>query len=87
MIQPIGDRLLVKQSKKESPVGIITTVSPEDNKLPQGKVIKVSSTVNVEGLEEGVTVYFNEYGGERIKIDEEDYLILNLSDILGINIC
>jgi chaperonin GroES len=94
MVQPIGDHILVK------PVAIDQTtksgiVLPDTSKeKPQtGQVIAIGhgkyhgeTLVSFEsmGVTKGATVMFTKYGPTEIKIDGEDYYILESHDILGI---
>ena len=84
MIEPLGDRILIKQDKVDSKSQIIIT-SDEPKILPSGNVLKVGNGQKMYfcGVAPGDKVYFNEYSGERIDYEGQEYLILNLSEILA----
>ncbi|CAL4042008.1 10 kDa chaperonin [Buchnera aphidicola (Anoecia corni)] len=92
-IRPLYDRIIVKPQEIESKSagGIVLTGSAA-GKSTRGKVLavgkgKVLDNGNLQKLEVkiGDTVIFNEgYGSKTEKIDNEDVLILNESDILAI---
>ena len=91
-IQPLGQRVLVKrleEAEQTSEGGIIIPDAHKEKpqeaqivalgvgKDDEGK--EVSFTVNV-----GDKVLISKYGGTEVKIDGNEHLILNESDILGI---
>jgi chaperonin GroES len=92
-IQPIGNRIVVKLSKKKqvSASGIILS-SEEKTEQVIGEVVAIGggqgSDENVKdlGLKVGDKVMFGQYSGDEIK-DESDsettYKILNSKDILA----
>ena len=84
MLEPLGDRILIKQDIVDPKSKIIIT-SDEPKILPKGKVIKVGngSKMYFCGIAPGDEVYFNEYSGERIEFEKEEYLILNLNEVLA----
>jgi len=92
-IRPLYDRIIVKPQEIESKSagGIVLTGSAA-GKSTRGKVLaigkgKILDNGNLQKLEVkvGDTVIFNEgYGSKTEKIDNEDVLILNESDILAI---
>jgi len=92
-IRPLYDRIIVKPQEIESKSagGIVLTGSAA-GKSTRGQVLavgkgKILDNGNLQKLEVkvGDTVIFNEgYGSKTEKIDNEDVLILNESDILAI---
>lgn len=92
-IRPLYDRIIVKPQEIESKSagGIVLTGSAA-GKSTRGKVLavgkgKMLDNGNLQKLEVkvGDTVIFNEgYGSKTEKINNEDVLILNESDILAI---
>ncbi|QCI19160.1 co-chaperone GroES [Buchnera aphidicola] len=92
-IRPLYDRIIVKPQEIESKSagGIVLTGSAA-GKSTRGKVLavgkgKILDNGNLQKLEVkvGDTVIFNEgYGSKTEKINNEDVLILNESDILAI---
>ena len=88
---PLHDKVLVKRTEEEekSAGGIVLPGSATE-KPSQGEVIAVgpgkkseNGDVSPVGVAVGDTVIFGQYGGNEIKIDGEEYLILSESDIFG----
>ena len=89
---PLHDKVLVKRTEEEekSAGGIVLHGSATE-KPSQGEVIAVgpgkkseNGDVSPVGVAVGDTVIFGQYGGNEIKIDGEEYLILSESDIFGV---
>ena len=89
---PLHDKVIVKRTEEEekSAGGIVLPGSATE-KPSQGEVIAVgpgkkseNGDVSPVGVEVGDTVIFGQYGGNEIKIDGEEYLILSESDIFGV---
>jgi chaperonin GroES len=83
-LKPKGERALVKPVEQESETasGIIL---PETAKgKPQtAQVVAIGDSEEV-GVSEGDVVVFAKYSGTRIRLEDEDYLILNSDDLLGV---
>lgn len=91
-IQPLGDRVLVKavEEKEEARGGIIIPDSAKEKPqeaeviaLGTGKTDDDGKKVPFE-VKVGDTVLTSKYGGTEIKLDGEEYKILNASDILAV---
>ena len=89
---PLHDKVLVKRTEEEekSAGGIVLPGSATE-KPSQGEVIAVgpgkkseNGDVSPVGGAVGDTVIFGQYGGNEIKIDGDEYLILSESDIFGV---
>ena len=89
---PLHDKVLVKRTEEEekSAGGIVLPGSATE-KPSQGEVIAVGPGKKSEngdlspvGVAVGDTVIFGQYGGNEIKIDGDEYLILSESDIFGV---
>ena len=89
---PLHDKVLVKRTEEEekSAGGIVLPGSATE-KPSQGEVVAVgpgkkseNGDVSPVGVAVGDTVIFGQYGGNEIKIDGEEYLILSESDIFGV---
>jgi len=90
--RPLHDNVLVKRTEEEetSSGGIILSGSAKE-KPSQGKVIavgpgKVSNSGDSVSMNVSVgdIVIFGQYGGNEIKLDGEEYLILSEKDIFGV---
>ena len=89
---PLHDEVLVKRTEEEekSAGGIVLPGSATE-KPSQGEVVAVgpgkkseNGDVSPVGVAIGDTVIFGQYGGNEIKIDGDEYLILSESDIFGV---
>ncbi|CAM4127970.1 co-chaperone GroES [Campylobacter armoricus] len=81
--QPLGKRVLIKrlEEMKTTASGIIIPDNAKEKPL-NGEVVAVSK--EVEDIKTGDKVMFAKYGGTEIKLDNEEYLVLSIDDILGI---
>lgn len=91
-IQPLGDRLIVKavEPKEIKKSGIIIPETAKE-KPQEGLVVAVGKGKTTdEGklipmeVKTGDTVLYGKYSGTEIKINDEEYLIMNEADVLGI---
>lgn len=90
-IKPLGDRILVEQTKAEEKTasGIIIPDSAKE-KPQEGKVMAVGTGRICDGkrialeVKTGDKVIFSKYGGDEIKIEGKEYKILKEEDILAI---
>lgn len=89
---PLHDRVLIKRLDKESKTksGIIIPDTAKE-KPAEGIVIAVGSgQLSDSGTSISMTVkkddkvLFAKWGGTEVKIDDEEYLVMKESDILGI---
>lgn len=93
-IRPLGDRVLIQPFKAEekSAGGIIIPESVSKDKPIQGTVVAVGEGKKADdgsriGLDVKVddVVFFSKYAGTDLKIDGENYLIIQESEILAVN--
>ena len=90
--KPLRDRVLVKySSEEEKTAGGLFIPDAAKEKPQKGMVIAVGpGRVTDDGkrqameIKVGDTVLFDKYSGSKIKIDDEEYLIIREEDILGI---
>ena len=91
-IRPLGDRVLVKPLSRETVTksGIVlpdtATEKPQEGEIlavGPGKVLDNGKRTTVE-VSMGQRVLFAKYAGTEVKVDNEEYLILRESDIMGI---
>ncbi len=89
---PLKDRVLLKRVDQEekTPGGIIIPDTAKEKPV-EGEVLAVGSGVrddqgNLHPLEVkvGDKVLFSKWGGNEVKIEGHDYVIMKESDILGI---
>ena len=90
MIKPLFDNVVLKKEKiiSETSSGIVLSTKEKESKyakvvaigdghLANGKVIEMPIKV-------GDKVYYKTYSPDTIKEDKEEYLIVSLSDIIGV---
>ena len=91
-IRPLQDRVIVRRMEEEttSPGGIVIPEAAAE-KPSRGEVVAVgpgkvseSGDAVTMNVSVGDTVIFGQYGGNEIKIDGDEYLILSESDIFGV---
>lgn len=92
MLQPLGNRVLVRPLEAEdtSPGGIILPETAQEAPR-EGEVIAVGEGRKLESgdrtemsVEEGDRIIYTEYGGTEVKIDGEEYLIVEETSILAV---
>ena len=81
--KPLGDRVLVERVEETNTTasGIIIPDNAKE-KPSEGKVLAIGS--DVEEVKEGDIVVFGKYSGTELVLDGNEYLVLEVSDILGI---
>ncbi|MEX1670406.1 co-chaperone GroES [Zhongshania guokunii] len=91
-IRPLYDRVVVrrKEEEKTSAGGIVLPGSAKE-KPNQGEVIAVGEGKLLEngelrpvGVKAGDLVIFGQYSGSTVKIDGEELIVLNESEIFGV---
>ncbi len=85
-IQPLDDRVLVEVLEEEEKTqgGIIIPDTAKE-KPRMGKVVEVGTDEDLKNLiKAGEKIIFAKYGGEEIKIDGQEYIILSRNDILAV---
>jgi chaperonin GroES len=82
--KPLGERALVRtvEHEQKTESGIVLP----DTAKERPQTAEVVAVGDGDGLEvsQGDTVIFAKYAGTEIKLDGEDYIILDAEDILGI---
>ncbi len=90
--RPLHDRVLIERVEEEekTKTGIIIPDAARE-KQQKGKIIAVGKgRVNEKGevlkldVKEGDVVLFEKYGGEDIKMDGKEYVILKEEGIIGV---
>ncbi len=84
IIKPLGDRLLVEIKKaEEKTIGGIIIPQNIQKDTKEGIVISIGELEDVN-LKKGDNIIFNKDVGTQIKIDNKDYLILEIENILAV---
>ncbi len=81
---PLGERLLIKPIKEEEKTegGIVLPDSAKEKPM-KAEVIEVGEKVEDLDLQPGDKVIYSKYSGTEIKIDDEEYIIIDAEDILA----
>lgn len=81
--QPLGDRVFITYTEEmERTAGGIYVPDSAKEKPQRGTVQAVGK--DVKNLKVGDQVLFDKYSGSKLRIDDEDCLILKEEDVLGI---
>jgi chaperonin GroES len=91
-IRPLHDRVVVRRLEEESTsAGGIVLPDSAAEKPSQGEILaigtgKILDNGEIRPLDVSVgdTVIFGQYGGSTVKVDGEELLILNESEIFGV---
>ncbi|MDR0463330.1 MAG: co-chaperone GroES [Pseudomonadales bacterium] len=91
-IKPTPGYALIKGTEKEGKTASGIILPTDDNEKPQfGKVLAVGDSLWASGVKEikspvkpGDHVFYKKWGGNEIKIEDEDYQILKFEDILAV---
>jgi len=81
--KPLGERVFVKflEEMEKTPGGIYIPEAAKE-KPQRGKIEAIGK--DVKELKVGDTVLFDKYSGSKIKIDNDEYLIIKEEEVLGI---
>ena len=86
-IKPLADRVLVKNEKAESKTasGIIIPEAAQE-KTQTAKVVAVGPGTEEDKItvKVGERIMYDKYARTQIKINNEDHLILKMSDIIAV---
>ena len=91
-VKPLGDRVLVKRLEAEEKTkgGIVLPDSAKE-KPKQGKVIEVGPGKILDNgecspmqVKKGDKILFSSFAGQEIKLDGEEYLIMEEENILAV---
>lgn len=87
-IQPLDDRVLIEKAeeKGEQKVGsIIIPESASKEKPTMGKVVAVGTDEDLQkNVKVNDTIIYSKYAGDEIKVEGQEYMIIQRSDILAI---
>lgn len=92
-LRPLNDKVIIKpiEEDKTTKVGIVLPDTAEKEKPEKGEVIAVGPGKLLENgsrapmsVKVGDKVIFKKYSPDEIKINKEEYLVIEESDIIGI---
>ena len=84
-ITPLGDNVLIKIAAPETKTasGIFIPDSASNERSQQGKVVAIGDSKKIV-VKKGQVVMFKKYGGEEIKIDNVDHVIVKNEEIVAV---
>ena len=83
--RPLGERALVKMVEREETTASGIVLPDTAKEKPQmAEVIAVGEDEDGVKVNQGDVIVFAKYSGTEIRLDNEDYLILDADDILGV---
>jgi chaperonin GroES len=90
-LRPLHDRIIVQRLEESERTGAIIIPDSAKEKPQQGKVLaaglgKISDdgTRRPLDIKPGDTILFGKYGGQEVRVDGIDYLIMKEDDVLAI---
>ncbi len=87
-IRPLGDRVLVKPLKEEEVTksGIVLPDTVDKEKKAEGEIVALGNGEKLTklNLSVGMKVLFKKWGGEEVKVNNEDHKILDHEDVVAV---
>ena len=91
-LKPLGDRVLIKPEPAEQKTATGLYIASNAQEKPQlGEVVAVGAgKLNDKGervaldVKAGDQVFYGKFGGNEVKIDGEDYLLMRADDIYAV---
>lgn len=92
-LKPLNDKVIIKpiEEKETTKFGIVLPETAEKEKSEKGKIIAIGPGKLLENgqraamsVKVGDVVLFKKYSPDEIKIDKEEYLVIDETDIIGI---
>lgn len=83
-VKPLGERLLIKPiiEEKKTAGGIVLPDAAKEKPM-KAEIVEVGKLPEDCQLKVGDKVIFNKYSGTEIKIEEQEYIIIDSNDILA----
>ncbi|MBD3797886.1 MAG: co-chaperone GroES [Campylobacterales bacterium] len=81
--KPLGERILVK-SVEESNTTASGIIIPDNAKEKPNRAEVIALSDEVKTVEVGNTVVYGKYSGTSIALEGQDYIVLELADVLGV---
>lgn len=84
-IRPIGERLVLKAIKKEEKTssGILMPDSAVEKPV-YAEVVAISKEIEDKNIKVNDKVVYTKYKGTSIKDGDEEYILIDLEDVLGV---
>lgn len=83
-VKPLGNRLLIKPIKEEKKTegGIVLPDSAKE-KPQKAEIVEIGKLEEDFDLKIGDKVIFSKYAGTEIKIEDVEYIIIDVDDVLA----
>lgn len=82
MIKPLHDNVILKKEEVENKTSSGIILTTETKKIPSATVVAVGPECKAE-IKENDKVVYKEYSGTNIEIDEVEYIVISVKDILA----
>ena len=84
--KPLGQRVLVQREQEENTTASGIIIPDNAKEKPLVGIVKAVSTEVADDGEVSVDdkIVFAKYSGTEITLDSQEYLVMNIDDILGI---
>jgi chaperonin GroES len=85
-IRPLGDRLLIKiQVESEKTSGGIIIPKQQQQKTDTAIVLRIGKQIIGEcDLKEGDIIVYDKYAGQPLIVDDEEFVVIKMDDILAV---
>jgi chaperonin GroES len=90
-LKPFGERIVVKQKEEELTTASGIVLAKQAEKKFEGVIVAAgqgaildNGTVRAMTVKVGDTILFGEYSGQKFTYEDEDYLLMNEKDVIGI---
>ena len=84
MIQPYGNRVLIKPIESEAKTSLGVTIPDSEVEKPmKGEVHDIGELVDSNLCHAGSVVYYPRYTGANVECDGEQFVIVQFEDLLG----
>lgn len=81
--KPLGKRVLVKRVEEPTTTASGIIIPDNAKEKPLSGIVKVVSS-EITDVKEGDRVMFAKYSGTELKLNGEEFLVLNIDDVLGV---
>ncbi|WGS64464.1 co-chaperone GroES [Marinitoga aeolica] len=83
-VKPLGNRLLIKPviEEKKTEGGIVLPDTAKEKPM-RAEVVAIGNIDDDVEINVGDHVIFAKYSGTEIKVDDEDYILIDVDDILA----
>jgi chaperonin GroES len=81
--KPLGERVLVK-AVEESNTTASGIIIPDNAKEKPNRAEVVAVSTEVQNINVGDTVVYGKYAGTELALEGTNYMVLEVSDILGV---